>query len=241
MPFLAINYLPALSRFVLFGIFLALSTFFVDYFRPKVKAFVALASVAVLFIIFPVIKSLGTGELNTSGVMQRADFSMIFKYLLRVDFDVFMQIASTIEYYIKEMGPIRYGANFIGVVLFFVPRALWPDKPVNTGELVATGLGFPYTNVSSPLAAEALMGFGVIGPAIVFFLLAFYIAKIEVHAKWHQNAMPEAASFFIYAIFMGFIVIILRGALKSVAPQFATAFLAFFVMQFAKKYKFELL
>jgi hypothetical protein len=236
LPFMAINYLPALPRFVLFGIFLALSTFFVDYFRPKIKAFVAVASVVTLFVIFPQIKSLGGGQLDLSGTMQRTDSSMIFSYLLRVDFDAFMQITSTLEYYSKEIGPIRYGQNFIGVALFFVPRGLWAGKPIDTGEIVSTGLGFTYTNVASPLPAEAFMGFGIIGPIIVFFLLAYYISRIEFHAKSHLTTIPTASAFFIYAIFMGFIVIIMRGALNGVAPQFATAFLAFFIMQFIKKH-----
>ncbi|MCF2949891.1 hypothetical protein L0668_17360 [Paraglaciecola aquimarina] len=238
LPFMAINYLPALPRFILFGIFLALSTSFVNYFRPKNKAMVAFASIAILFVVFPTIKSLGRGELNLTGAMQRTDTSSITSYLLRVDFDAFMQIVSTVQYFVQNVDPIRYGQNFIGVALFFIPRGIWAGKPIDTGEIVSTGLGYQYTNVSSPLPAEALMGFGIIGPVIIFFLLAFYISKIEWQVKPHKNAIPVASSFFIYAIFMGFIVIIMRGALNGVAPQFATAFLAFFVMQFIKNQKF---
>ncbi|MBU3004332.1 hypothetical protein [Paraglaciecola arctica] len=237
VPFLCINYLPALPRFLLFGMFLALSTVFFNYFRPKNKALVAMVSIAALFIIFPTIKSLGTGEFDVTSFSQRADSSAITTYLLRVDFDAYMQIASTIQYYIQSPSPLRYGENFIGVALFFIPSALWTEKPIPTGVIVSAGLDYQYINVSSPLQAEALMGFGIIGPALIFYLLAFYISKIECQAKPYKNSTPLASSFFIYAIFMGFIVIILRGALNGVAPQFATAFLAFFIMQFMKKHR----
>lgn len=237
LPFLAINYLPALPRFVLFGMFLALSTAFVDYFDPKKKGLVAIASTVMLFIFFPIIKSLGAGELDLSGAGQRFSFHVIYEYLLRVDFDAFMQIASTVEYYSNDIGPIRYGANFLGVVLFFVPRGIWSGKPIDTGEIVSTGLGYWYTNVSSPLQAEALMAFGLAGPLLVFLAMAVFISRVEQKAKFSAHRIPQASSFFIYAMSMGFIVIVLRGALNGVAPQFATAFLAFFVMQQSKKIK----
>ena len=115
-----------------------------------------------------------------------------------------------------------------------MPRAIWPSKPIYTGEIVSTGLGFEYTNVSSPLPAEALMGFGLIGPVLVFYLLAWFVSRVESRAVSTASTKPIISSFVLYAITMGFIVIILRGALNGVAPQFATAFLAFFVMQFFK-------
>lgn len=230
--FLVINYLPALPRFILFGIFIAISTLFINYFSPKIKVLVAVASVLILFVVFPTIKSLGEGELDTTGLAQRTDTGAISNYLMRVDFDAFMQITSTVQYYSNDIGPIRYGENFLGVALFFVPRAIWPSKPIDTGEIVSTGLGFLYTNVSSPLPAEALMGFGLVGPAVVFFMLAWFVSGVEGKANSLGQTSPKASSFFLYAITMGFIVIIMRGALNGVAPQFATAFLVFFVMQF---------
>jgi hypothetical protein len=235
--FLIINYLPALPRFILFGIFIALSTLFINYFSPKIKVLVAVASVLILFVVFPTIKSLGEGELDTTGLAQRTDTGTIGNYLMRVDFDAFMQITSTVQYYSTDVGPIRYGENFLGVALFFVPRAIWHSKPIDTGEIVSTGLGFLYTNVSSPLPAEALMGFGLMGPTLVFFALAWFVSGIEEQANSLIRVSPKASSFFLYAITMGFIVIIMRGALNGVAPQFATAFLVFLIMQFFKNKK----
>ena len=47
--------------------------------------------------------------------------------------------------------------DFLGVLAFFVPRALWTSKPGATGsELLSEHVGFPQSNVSSPLWVEAL-------------------------------------------------------------------------------------
>jgi len=230
--FLIINYLPALPRFVLFGIFIAVSTVFINYFSPKVKSLVAIVSVLILFVVFPTIKSLGHGELNTAGLEQRGTFGAVTDYLLRVDFDAYMQVTETVRYYADDLGPGLYGKNFLGVALFFIPRAIWPDKPRSTGIIVAERLGYIYLNVSSPLPAEALMGFGLFGPVLVFYLLASFVTRIERNAKHYKWRVPKPEAFILYAISMAFIVIVLRGALNAVAPQFATAFLAFYIVKF---------
>lgn len=235
--FLIINYLPALPRFVLFGVFIAISTLFVNYFSPKIKSLVAIASVLILFIVFPAIKSLGKGELDTSGLEQRTSAGAATDYLLRVDFDAFMQVTETVHYYADDIGPGLYGKNFLGVAFFFIPRAIWLDKPKSTGIYVAERLGYVYLNVSSPLPAEALMGFGLIGPVLVFYLLAFFVSRIERNAKHYKWRSPTPEAFILYAISMAFIVIVLRGALNAVAPQFATAFLMFFVVMFFRNKK----
>lgn len=236
--FLMINYFPALPRFVLFGLFLAISTTFINYFQSRNKAMMAFASVFILFVVFPVIKSLGREGISWSAFTDRLNLETMTGYLLRVDFDAFMQIVSTLEYFMEDVGPIFYGANFVGVILFFIPRAIWASKPMPTGVLVSEELGYSYLNVSSPLPAEALMALGLLGPVIVLGILGFIIAKIESEAGLFKSAYISAQSYFIYALLMGFIVIILRGSLNAVAPMFATAFLALLFLQFFKKRQF---
>ena len=107
--------------------------------------------------------------------------------------------------------------------LFFVPRALGPAKPTDSGELVSSALGYPYTNVSSPLPAEALLAFGIPGVLLTFLALGAMTARIEANAHARQTLHHLV----LYSITMGFMTIILRGALNGVAPQFATAFLAY--------------
>ena len=109
-----------------------------------------------LFTVFPVIKLIAAEGATFDKLIESIQRVSPSRYLLNVDFDGFMQITSTIQY--LESEPIRWGNNFLGVVLFFVPRGLWEGKPIDTGVIVSEGLGYWYNNVASPLPAEALMG-----------------------------------------------------------------------------------
>ena len=215
------NYPPALPRFALFGCAIALLSIRLDLFSPRLKLVLALTAPPALFMLFPAVKMLGRDEMSVlqmARIMAQTDPTL---YLLRVDFDGFKQIADTLLY--LETAPPRWGANYAGVLFFFVPRALWPAKPGDSGELVSSTLGYAYTNVSSPLPAEALLAFGIPGVLLTFAALGIATARIEGRAR-----MPQTLHHLVlYSITMGFIIIILRGALNGVAPQFATAFLAY--------------
>lgn len=227
--FLIINYPPALPRFILFGIVIALSGIFINYFNPVYKFLLAAISVPVLFIVFPAIKSLAYGSLNMSGLTERLT-SDVTNYLLRVDFDGMVRIASTVEY-LREGGGIRWGENFLGVTLFFVPRSLWASKPIDSGEIVSVSLGHSYINVSSPLPAEALIGFGIAGPILVFSAISIGVRILETSVR-SMEAQLQPNRVILYCLLVGFFMIIMRGSLNGVAPQFATAFLAYFVFSF---------
>lgn len=228
--FLVINYPPSLPRFMLFGNLIAVSLAFIDFKRPLVKAGSAIGGGILLFTIFPVIKMLGTRAASLSGILSAAEKVHALNYLLRVDFDAYMQIVSTVTY-LGNGGGFRYGSNFLGVFLFFIPRAVWPGKPIDSGDIVSNALHYQYTNVSNPLPSEALIAFGAVGPILVFFLLGHILARIDFLTAKRALFQVQALHFFIYAIWAGFLVIILRGALNGVAPMFGTGFLAFFIMR----------
>lgn len=234
--FLAINYPPALSRFVLFGSLIAITCPFLDYRRPGLKLAMIGISVLFLLFIFPIAKIIADGELSIGEVVTSISSLDVRSSLVRADFDAFMQVVSTVQFLDDGHGGIRWGYNFLGVVLFFVPRTIWPTKPIDTGGIVSSGIGYWYTNVASPLPAEALMGFGLLGPFIVFGVLGYLVARIELTAGSPQSGTASLAPFVLYALTMGFIVIIMRGALNGIAPSFGSAFLAYGLMTFARKY-----
>lgn len=234
--FLLINYPPALPRFGLFGMVIALICPFLDYRRPAAKITVAVLGVLALFTVFPVIKEIGHEGATLGSLLDRVGTTAVLPYLLRVDFDGYMQIVSAVQYILDGNG-IRWGNNFLGVALFFVPRALWPDKPMDSGQTVSRGLNYWYNNVSSPLPAEAVLAFGVLGPILVFLLLGFIVSRIELRAGFPTERRAMASSFFVYSILMGFIPIILRGALNAVAPQFASAFIVYAMMMYARRHR----
>lgn len=226
--FFVLNYPPGLARFQLMGAVIAISAVFVNFFKSRIKIAGSIAAILFLLFLFPTIKQFGQGTADNfwSEAMNRESL----EYLRSVDFDAFKQTANTGIY--LENGSYRWGYNFLGVALFFVPRSIWPAKPVDSGYLVSSDLGYAYTNVGNPLPAEALISFGYPGIILVFYLLSIAICKMELIVSKinYRDSLYQSA--FVYCLTMGFITIILRGALNAVAPQFATGFLAFFVLKF---------
>jgi hypothetical protein len=60
-----------------------------------------------------------------------------------------------------------WGRQLLGAALFWMPRSVWPDKPVNTANIVADDIGFPNRNLDSPLWAEGYVDFGWVGTAVL--------------------------------------------------------------------------
>jgi hypothetical protein len=217
--FAALNFPPALSRFQLLGPIIALSVVIAPMFKTSVK--LAYASVSVIFLVylFPEIKSLGRGQsISYADALDRE----VGPYLLRVDFDGFKQIVDTWIY--SSTASPRWGDNFLGVAFFWIPRSIWTAKPVDSGLLVATELGYRYTNVSSPLPAEAFVSFGYPGVIAVFVLAAVVVTLLERRAAAALATGGLRQEVLVYAVAAGFAVIILRGALNGVAPMFASGF-----------------
>lgn len=224
--FVILNYPPGMSRFQMLGSVIACSAVFVNYFDRRIKILISILAISFLFFVFPIIKVFtGSERFLTNNIFAR----QVSDYLLAVDFDAFKQIVDTSIY--LEDGSFRWGFNFLGVILFWVPRTLWPGKPINSGEIVSSSLGYPYNNVSNPLPAEALISFGFMGVVVVFYFLAKIIGYIELitsSSNWRRELYQSA---FLYCMTMGFITIILRGGLNAVAPQFASGFLLFSILK----------
>lgn len=219
--FFIYNYPGALPRFQLLGSLLAVVSIFVSFFNPYLKAIFTFFSALFLFYIFPAIKVVGYGGGVAEMIYKFSEFNVL-EYLCRVDFDAFKQIVDTVIYI--ENGAYRYGMNFIGAVLFFVPRAIWNSKPIDSGEIVSSDLGYFYNNVANPLHSEAYISFGYVGVVLVFTVLSYIVTKIEVLVR---RGVVGVRYLVLYSLLIGYIVIVMRGALNGVAPQFASGFMVY--------------
>ena len=221
--FVAFNYPPSMPRFELLGTTIAIAAISANFFSLRMKLGFALAAPPFLFFLFPTIKSLGaTGSVDFSAVLSRD----VGEYLQSVDFDGFKQVVDTCIY-LQQGNEMRGGASFLGSALFWVPRSLWEGKPRQSGELVSTALGYEYNNVSSPLPAEAFLAGGYVTVVLVFGLFGWLLTRLEERSRQVGSVATFRQEFLFYALLMGFLTIILRGALTSVAPMFGTAFLAY--------------
>lgn len=84
------------------------------------------------------------------------------------DYDALQIVANTVEFVSAE--GLTFGWQLLGVLLFWVPRAIWPGKPIGTGELIAEYSGFSFTNTPASLWAEAYINGGMILVVLIFLM-----------------------------------------------------------------------
>jgi len=131
------------------------------------------------------------------------------------DFDPYTSLCRTIVY-VQEHG-ISYGYQLLGVLLFFVPRSWWPDKPIGSGALVYDAIGVGFRNIASPFFAEGYINFGIAGALGFMALLAFVAARYDHIYQYYFNAekQPLRFSVLFYPTAMIMIFFVLRGDLLS--------------------------
>ncbi len=125
-----------------------------------------------------------------------------------IHYDAFINIAATIDY-VKYEG-FSYDYQFLSAFLFFIPRKIWEEKPISTGQLVGEHLidnyDFTYSNLSNPMVSEGYINFGVFGVILLAIALAFTVVYL---LTWLQsNDLMKKMMAFYFAIHLLFF---LRG------------------------------
>ncbi len=123
------------------------------------------------------------------------------------------QMFISIQRYVDKFG-FKYFSQILGALLFFIPRSLWPSKPVGTGHTVISELNqFYFTNVSAPLVSEWYIGFGWFGIIIGALILSKIIKKLDKKYWDENNELSPIRIIYPCSIFMFFFM--LRGDLLS--------------------------
>jgi len=193
-------------------------TLFFIFFKKKFNNFrILLFLILSLSIIFPFSqalthnKNLVVGDLYETVVIRLKTMD-VKQALTSLDYDAWSNFMAAIKY--SEIESITYGRQLVGAVLFFVPRAIWPNKPIGSGHFVAenmlmTRYSFWFTNISMPLPAEGYINFGILGIILFAFILAL-VSKIT--DNWYQY--NDLRLFFsLYVCFH--MIFMLRGDLMS--------------------------
>jgi len=135
------------------------------------------------------------------------------------DYDAFWQIANAYSYVVD--GLVERGQQALGVVLFWVPRSIWPDKPIDTGILLANYRQYNFTNLSAPLWSEFLVNGGVVALVIGFVCVGGLLRILDT------RLVPAFASSGFWAIagavFPIYMTILLRGSLLQATGSVTVA------------------
>lgn len=136
------------------------------------------------------------------------------KTLLSGDFDSFAQITNAVEY--EEAHGSTHGRQALGVLLFWVPRGMWEDKPQDTGILLAEDRGYHFTNLSAPLWAEFLVngGWGILVLGMAGFgCLVRRLDDGRIRIRGHGTVLANIAPFYM--------IIMLRGSFLQATLKLA--------------------
>lgn len=166
------------------------------------RPFLALILAAFLFL-FPIADAFRRADVNVT----RAGF--FSEYAGNGDYDAFWQISNALLF-IEHEG-ITWGNQALGVLFFWVPRSLWPQKPTDTGVLLAEFRGYAFENLSAPLWAEALVNGGVVLMILTFVGLGALLVRLDggLPRSLASNSVLALAGMILPA----YMIILMRGSL----------------------------
>ena len=162
-----------------------------------------------------------------------SDFSTVSvdmgSYLTAGHFDAFEVNVYAIRY-TEEYG-YKKGFQALGVLGFWVPRMVWPDKPIPTGallggEFIGGLVSTKNTNLSCPLPAEGYIDFGFLGVVLYGILSGGFIGVLDKMIKniWERmsarRSSPNGLIFInvVLPVLVGMTLFMSRGSLM---PAFA--------------------
>lgn len=137
----------------------------------------------------------------------------VFSTYTNADYDAYRMLVSGLRYVKKE--GCTWGIQALGALLFFVPRSIWPSKPVGSGSvLIRNEFGNDYfSNVSCPLVAEGYINLGLVGVALFGFLLGLFSERTDSLYRNNHCDSENVFSPYYFLVFQMFFL--LRGDLMS--------------------------
>ena len=197
-----------------------------------------------MIVIFPTVSLITHSGYSLPRLIKKPDLLLnqlknhgISNTFTTLNYDAFINFAATIEY--VQGNGLSYGRQLSGGLFFFVPRAVWTNKPISTGEHIGEYLAETYnpgkktfTNLSNPYISEGYLNFGLLGVILFAIALAYFLFVMVI---WINGFDPlKIASAFYASMHMMFF---LRGDFTN---GFAYLFATFVVLMVIPKVYFLL-
>lgn len=139
-----------------------------------------------------------------------------FRINLSLDYlDSMHMDASQIFMASMHVNRITWGRQLLGALLFFVPRSIWPSKPVGSGHYFVISQHGTFTNVSFPFFAEGYINFGFVGIILFIIVLAYITGKFDGKFWLNHRFLEFKPTDVFYLILLGAMIYIMRGDLMS--------------------------
>ncbi len=160
------------------------------------------------------------------------------EYFYEGHFDAFEMLCHGIDF-VQTYG-VMWGRQMAGAFLFWVPRFLWPGKPIGTGQFLGENyIGIlestKNTNLSAPTVLEFYINFGIVGVIAGGLLLGglmFRLDSILVFVSCvRRRAVNMPVIFILIYCWIGLFFFFLRGDMLN-----AIAFISGFTLAFIPIY-----
>ena len=137
------------------------------------------------------------------------DIKVCFSQFEDLHFDAYSMMMRVIKDDI-----VTYGNQLLGALFFWIPRSVWPSKPVGSGYFVAEQTELSFNNISMPFWGEGYINFGYLGVIIFAIALAIVIARID-SKFWNRVVTQQNLEPIKYYLLLGLLIFILRGDMLS--------------------------
>ena len=138
-----------------------------------------------------------------------------------VDYGMFQQEMNGVVY-VRSAGH-TYGRQALGAALAFVPRKIWKDKPIQTGDLTSRS---SFINASSSLWEEAYVDAGRAGIFVVFLIYGWLSRVCDSLYQQRRRGSPTVIGAAV-PLFAAFQTFVLRGSLQPAVGELAPLVVVF--------------
>jgi hypothetical protein len=212
--YLITNFPLALARNWQFGTLIAFLIIYVKGWRPWLRLGLAAGMFLTMFSLFQWLHVLRQETLSRLDF----DFADPIAYLKNMDFDGFQTSMNAVLY--TEYHGHTFGRQLLSAALFFVPRDVWPDKGVSSGQMIGEALGYRFTNLSTPFPAEAYVDFSFAGVILAGLGVGYVYRRLDYVLGAAIAFGRPSLHLILVALIAGFSMFLMRGSLYAVTNIF---------------------
>lgn len=194
---------------------MAIAAVFGLFSTAKLFRIMAVLWLLIFMIVYPVVQGLRTPDRQLSSISPAES-------LTSPDFDALAEINNTVLF-VNRYGT-THGMQAAGVLLFWVPRQVWSEKPNDTAILLAESRGYGFTNISAPLWAELFINGG--WPLTVLGMFVIGMAIKSLDNRIEKSLQRARAPSILGCILPFYFAILMRGSLLQAMGFLSVALVA---------------